>query len=143
MDLYSLMAYLEELKKRQGQRLQVPMSSGGVPMAYGNGFDADGAQYDMATALKRRMTPDNTGHWSSRDPISGMILKGRAHPTWSLTEQGERDAGYEITKRDGRYYSQKPGFMYGNVPGINGALPQRQEIRMPMPNTLTHTAIRG
>lgn len=38
MDLYSLMAYLEELKKRQGQRLQVPMSAGGFPMGGAEGM---------------------------------------------------------------------------------------------------------
>jgi hypothetical protein len=83
----------------------VPMSSGGVPLAHGAPFDAESADYDMASALKAGLAADATGHWPSRDPSTGMLLKGRAHPTWHKTEQGEMDAGYEITKRDGRYFS--------------------------------------
>lgn len=70
-------------------------------------FDPEGDGYDMATALAAGMKPDATGHWSSREPKSGQILKGRKHKTFHLTEKGEADAGYEITKgKDGRYYSQ-------------------------------------
>lgn len=70
-------------------------------------FDPEGDDYDYDTAKAAGMGPDETGHWSSREPRSGKLLKGRAHPTWSKTEQGERDAGYEITKEsDGRYYSR-------------------------------------
>lgn len=72
-------------------------------------FDPESGDYDMETAKAAGLTPDKTGHWPSRDPRTGMLLKGRSHKTWHLTEQGEREAGMVIQKRDdGRYYSQ-PG----------------------------------
>lgn len=68
-------------------------------------FDPEGGDYDMKAAKAAGLKPDETGHWPSRDPKSGMILKGRKHPTWSLTVAGEDEAGMEIVQRDGRYYS--------------------------------------
>ena len=54
------------------------------------------------------MKPDSTGHWSSREPKTGRLLKGRKHKTWNKTVEGERKAGYEIYKgKDGFYYSRK------------------------------------
>lgn len=71
-------------------------------------FDPEGSGYDMKTALRAGLGPDETGHWPSRDPESGQILKGRGHKTFYLTEEGEAKAGYKIRKGDdGRYYSQK------------------------------------
>lgn len=70
-------------------------------------FDPEGAGYDYATARKAGLKPDKTGHWPSREPKSGVILKGRKHRTWYLTEIGERKAGYRIIKKNGRYYSVK------------------------------------
>lgn len=68
-------------------------------------FDPEGSGYDYKSAREAGLSPDETGHWPSRDPKSGKILKGRKHPTWHLTEEGERKAGYEIRKINGRYYS--------------------------------------
>lgn len=69
-------------------------------------FDPEGDDYDYETARSAGMGPDQTGHWSSRDPSSGLILKGRSHPSFDYTIKGEEEAGYEITKKDdGRYYS--------------------------------------
>lgn len=60
----------------------------------------------METALAHGLTADATGHWPSRSPKTGQILKGRGHKTFNLTEEGEKAAGYEIIKSDdGRYYS--------------------------------------
>lgn len=71
-------------------------------------FDPEGSGYDYATANKSGLGPDDTGHWPSRDPESGLILKGRGHPTFNLTEEGEAKAGYTIRRReDGRYISEK------------------------------------
>ena len=74
-------------------------------------FDPDGAGYDMESAkaagLKAEPDPE-TGepHWPSRDPKSGLLLKGRGHETWAKTVEGERKAGYQIFKgNDGHYYS--------------------------------------
>lgn len=73
-------------------------------------FDPEGSGYDYETAQKYGMKPDATGHWSSREPDTGQILKGRKHETFHLTEKGEEEAGYEIYKgKNGKYYS-KPKF---------------------------------
>jgi hypothetical protein len=70
-------------------------------------FDPEGSDYDYDTAQKAGLGPDETGHWPSRDPKSGKILKGRKHPTFHLTVEGEKAAGYVIKKGDdNRYYSQ-------------------------------------
>ena len=71
-------------------------------------FNPEGAGYDMETAKKYGLKPDKkTKHWQSREPTTGLLLKGRKHKTWGLLEQGEKEAGYEIYRKDGRYYSRK------------------------------------
>ncbi len=75
------------------------------PMGSGQVFDPEGSGYDMATAVRAGLKPDETGHWPSRDPTTGQLLKGRGHKTWHLTEDGERQAGYRIIEYNGRYYS--------------------------------------
>jgi len=77
-------------------------ASGAIPQT---GFDPEGEGYDYESARAAGINPDATGHWPSRDPKTGLILKGRRHPTFTLTEQGEEKAGHKISKRDGRYYS--------------------------------------
>lgn len=70
-------------------------------------FDPEGEGYDYESARAAGLQPDSTGHWPSRDPRTGLLLKGRKHPTWSKTEEGERAAGYTISQGDGgRYYSR-------------------------------------
>lgn len=72
-----------------------------------SGFDPEGSDYDMESATKAGIKPDETGHYASRDPNTGLILKGRGHETFQKTIAGEEAAGYEISKgQDGRYYSQ-------------------------------------
>lgn len=71
-------------------------------------FDPEGSGYDYETAAKYKIEPDETGHYQSRIPETGQILKGRKHPTFNKTVQGEAAAGYEIYKgTDGKYYSKK------------------------------------
>lgn len=71
------------------------------------GFDPEGDGYDKDTAISAGLKPDSTGHWPSRNPKTGQILKGRKHKTFHLTEEGEKAAGYEISKGDdGKYYSR-------------------------------------
>jgi len=50
-------------------------------------------------------------HWPSRDPDTGLLLKGRGHETWDLLEKGEADAGYHIYQdpQTKRYKSEKIG----------------------------------
>jgi hypothetical protein len=69
-------------------------------------FDPEGTGYDYEAAIKAGLGPDRTGHWPSRIPETGQILKGRKHPTYYKTTKGEKEAGYTITKGAGdRYYS--------------------------------------
>jgi len=71
-------------------------------------FDPEGTGYDYESARSGGIKPDQTGHWSSRNPKTGQLLKGRGHETFKLTEQGEEKAGYEIYKGDDKkYYSKK------------------------------------
>ena len=74
-------------------------------------FDPEGSGYDDESAHEAGMVPDSTGHMQSRVPSGikeGLILKGRGHKTFHLTEEGEAKAGYEIFKsKDGRYYSRE------------------------------------
>ena len=71
-------------------------------------FDPEGSGYDYESAEKAGIKPDATGHWQSRDPKTGLLLKGKNHETWHKTVKGEAEAGYEIYKgEDGRYYSRK------------------------------------
>ena len=50
-------------------------------------FDPEGTDYDYDTASQYGIEPDETGHWQSRVPETGLILKGRNHPTFSKTIQ--------------------------------------------------------
>lgn len=69
-------------------------------------FDPDGSDYDYDTAIESGDKPDETGHWSSIDPRTGMILKGKNHETFYKTIEAEEKLGNRIVKRaDGRYYS--------------------------------------
>ena len=75
-------------------------------MAEKKKFDPEGSGYDMEAAkacgLKKK-----DGHWPSRCPHTGQLLKGRKHKTWDLLERGEREANMEIFKGpDGKYHSK-------------------------------------
>ena len=83
-------------------------------------FDPEGTGYDYASAVAvgigemydpkaewDEKKKKYIGHWKSRVPSSGLLLKGRKHRTWHLLEKGERKAHMKIYKRkDGRYYSR-------------------------------------
>ena len=88
-------------------------------------FDPEGADYDYATAVQYGMRPDETGHWASREPTTGLLLKGKGHETWPKTVAGEKAAGFEIYKQGERYYSRKKmnlpaGFEIEKQPQIGG-----------------------
>ena len=73
-------------------------------------FDPNGKDYDYESAKTAGLKPepDENGvpHWPSRDPKSGLLLKGTGHETWQKTLDAERKAGYQIFEgKDGRYYS--------------------------------------
>jgi hypothetical protein len=74
-------------------------------------FDPEGEDYDYDTANKAGLKPkpvehDTVPHWPSREPESGMLLKGRRHPTFDLGVEHDRKEGYGLEKQNGRYYSQ-------------------------------------
>lgn len=68
-------------------------------------FDPEGEGYDYASAIEAGIRADETGHWPSREPKTGLILKGRGHETYHKTEASEKKAGYHIFKQGKRYYS--------------------------------------
>ena len=74
-------------------------------------FDPEGEGYDYESARAAGLGADETGHWPSRDPKTGLILKGRKHPTFAKTIKGEKAAGYELQKdpATGRYFSRPVG----------------------------------
>lgn len=83
-------------------------SKKGIPGKRGQYFDPEGRGYDYNAARKSGIKRDETGHYPSRNPRTGQILKGRKHPTFGKTVEGERSAGYTIEKgKDGKYYSRK------------------------------------
>jgi hypothetical protein len=96
-------------------------------------FDPEGSGYDYRTAVASGIGPDETGHWSSRDPKTGVLLKGRQHETWDLLEEGEREAGYEIYQGDdGRYYSRPKGATAAPANSQAQSIsPMGKEIAMP------------
>ena len=84
------------------------------PLKYGNieedsaDFDPEGSGYDYKAAEACGLGPDENGHWPSRCPKTGQLLKGKKHKTWNLTEQSEREMNYTIYKgEDNKYYSEK------------------------------------
>jgi GNAT superfamily N-acetyltransferase len=108
-------------------------------------FDPEGDGYDYETAKASGIVPDETGHWASRDPTTGLILKGIKHPTFEKTIQGEKDAGYEIVKKGDRYYSfpkkekkqRNPFFLLGlNDMGEEPAYPL--PVQKPVPARPTY-----
>ena len=62
--------------------------------------------YDESGAVAAGLGPDETGHWPSRDPITGRIFKGKKHPTFHKTKKAEKEAGYKIYKKGGNLYSK-------------------------------------
>ena len=87
-----------------------------------NIFDPEGSGYDYESAKLSGMTPDKTGHWASRVPETGLLLKGRQHKTWPLTVKGETEAGYKIISKEGRYYSIPVDKMTEEIRSMNEAL---------------------
>ena len=71
-------------------------------------FNPESGGYDYRSARAAGLKADKTGHWPSRDPQSGLILKGRKHKTFHLTVAAEKKEGYRMYKgKSGRYYSVK------------------------------------
>ena len=74
-------------------------------------FNPKGPGYDDETAdwegMQAEISPeDNKPHGFSRVPRTGMLLKGREHPTFDKAVEEDRRLGYGLEMRDGRYYTQ-------------------------------------
>ena len=89
--------YASAEKKIAKAETQSPKKAAKVEKKYG---------YNYKGAKAAGLSPDSTGHWPSRNPDTGEILKGRKHPTIGLTKKGEKEMGYKITKKKGTLYSQ-------------------------------------
>lgn len=117
---YNLGNY-NEFEQRLVKKKDVSESTSKSTPVQGQGslsnFDPEGSGYDYETAEKYGIKPDETGHWPSRVPETGQILKGTKHDTFSKTIEGEEQSGYKIKKgNDGRYYSMpKSAYDESNV----------------------------
>jgi hypothetical protein len=82
-----------ETQQRQEPSTRVGVSErmlGSRTIYYDPDFKPEGTGYDYGTAQSSGGKPDETGHWGSLDPRTGMVLKGRKHPTWNLMEEEEK-----------------------------------------------------
>ena len=76
-------------------------------------FDPEGEDYDYDTAKEAGLEPkavedDDVPHWPSRDPRTGVLLKGKKHKTFQLGVDEDAKLGYKLRKRDdGRYVTEK------------------------------------
>lgn len=61
--------------------------------------------YNYEAAQAAGLEPDETGHMGSLDPNTGMVLKGRKHPSMIKTRKIEKILGNKLVKKDGQLYS--------------------------------------
>ena len=100
-------------------------------------FDSESEGYDETTADLAGLPKGHRGR-GSLDPKTGMVLKGRKHPTWDLMEEEEQRRGSKIVKKGDRYFSvPKSGlerFIEKNIIGkkqvmVGADLPSPEEAR--------------
>ena len=101
---------IEDKPNREGlSPLEKALRVKGGRVGYAEGkavFDPEGEGYDYTTAEKYGLGPDESGHYPSRVPETGQLLKGKKHPTFHLTQKEEKKLGNIIFKgKDGFYYS--------------------------------------
>lgn len=77
-------------------------------------FDPEDADYDYDSAKAAGLKPvpvddDTVPHWPSRVPDTGMLLKGKAHPTFGKGVETDAALGYKLQKRGARYYTIMDG----------------------------------
>ncbi len=72
-------------------------------------FDPEGSGYDYEGAKRAGLKPNASGHFPSRVPKTGLILKGRKHSTFGKTARAEKRLGLILRKgKGGRYFSNPP-----------------------------------
>jgi len=94
---------------RRGELKMAPTQQGAmdrIPVPVPK-FDSMGTGYDYDTAAKYGIKPSPiNGHWQSRVPETGQILKGVNHPTFHKTVEAERKIGNNIMYDEtGKLYS--------------------------------------
>jgi len=91
----------EELKRKWPLTIPKPSQYRGNYVTEDNAFQAWVWHPEVNDYLR---------HSGSLDPRTGMVLKGRGHKTYPLTEQAESELGNEMFRGPGgRTYSLKPG----------------------------------
>ncbi len=81
------------------------------------GFDPEGEDYDYEGAKGAGLEPqfnpkpamgEPGPRWPSRNPETGVLFKGKKHPTFQHGVDEDAKLGYKLRKRDdGRYETQK------------------------------------
>lgn len=61
--------------------------------------------YNYDAAIKSGGGPNESKHWGSIEPNTGMVLKAKNHPSIMKTRKTERILGNKIIKKDGERYS--------------------------------------
>ena len=98
---------IEDYKERpRFQHGGMVMDEQGLPYRESQPFDPEGDGYDYDQARAAGMEPGEDGHWQSREPNSGLQLKGRKHPTFDKAIETDRRMGYGLEKQNGRYYTK-------------------------------------
>ena len=73
-------------------------------------FDPEGSDYWESLAGYMGMQPPPGQHWASREPTTGLLMKGQQHPTIDLARQADAAKGYQWIK------STSPQGYYHSVP---------------------------
>jgi hypothetical protein len=123
----------EGIRSMQGNQLSPSYRGGGIisKQRQKNRKFTRSGEYDYESAIKAGLIPDETGHWPSRDPETGLILKGKKHPTFDKTIEGEKEAGYKMYRKDGRIYSKPKYPLGGLVPyGMPNAEVEKEEVSL-------------
>ena len=63
--------------------------------------------YDYESAIRAGLKPDETGHWPSRVPETGKILKSPKHETFNKTIDAEVELGYDFYRKGTELYSSR------------------------------------
>ena len=68
--------------------------------------DFHSSNYDYFGAHPSNAPTEEGGHWTSRNPKTGQLLKREDHPTFNLMVEGEKQANYDVVRGlDGNLYS--------------------------------------
>ena len=108
-------------------------------------FDSMGTGYDYETAAKYGINPSPIdGHWQSRVPETGQILKGANHPTFHKTVAAERKMGNNIVYDEtGRLFSMNRGALRADGTEKGAGFLGSRKMTDGSGRTVTDMTIRG